>query len=112
MLIKRILYLSLLLGSLAASSISLAAELRGQLSGKLPNASIIVFCSGQQVGASTIDASGKYAVRGLPASRDCSFKVSSGNKRSAAIPFSTSRSVTVYSGKLLAHGQKIVVLRK
>lgn len=87
-----------------------AAELRGRLTG-MPNASVQVKCPGGG-GSATIAASGSYAVRGLPGGQNCDFIVSGDGANSVAIAFSTSQSVTIYSGKLAKRGTRIVVIRK
>ncbi len=110
MLNKGILYAFLSLGSLVVFSIAGAAELRGRLSG-IPDALVEVSCHGGG-GRSTVDKTGNYAVRGLPSSRDCSFTVSGGGAKSVSIPFSTTRSVTIYSGKLRRHNGRILVSRQ
>ncbi len=110
MLKKWIFCVFLSLASLAFFSAANAAELRGKLSG-VAGALVAVNCSGSK-GSAVIDQSGNYAVRGLPAGRDCLFTVSQGDAKSVSIPFSTARSVTVYSGILSRHGKRILVLRQ
>ena len=91
-----------------ASNIN-AAELRGRLKG-LPGATVAVNCIGDR-GSSTVSSDGSYAIRGLPSGRDCSFTVSEGGAKSVNIPFSTSRSVTIYNGRLRKHQNRILVIR-
>ena len=110
MLIPRTLGLILPLSFLILFSAVNAAELRGQLSG-IANASVKVNCPGGG-GSSTISSSGSYSVKDLPAGKNCSFSVSQGAAKSVNIPFSTARSVTVYSGQLRLRGNRILVLRQ
>lgn len=100
----------LTLVSLVFFSTAYAAELRGKLTG-MPNAKVQVSCPGGG-GSATIASSGGYAVRGLPGGQNCSFTVSGDGATSVAIAFSTSQSVTTYSGKLARRGSRIVVIRK
>jgi hypothetical protein len=95
---------------LSFTSITHAAELRGRLIG-ITGASVTVTCDGGDRSA-PIGNDGTYAVMGLPAGRTCSFIVSSGNARSAAIPFSTSRSVTIFNGQLRQQNDIILVIRQ
>ena len=111
MSIKRIIWVFLMPGFLALSSTLYAAELRGQFTG-VPEAVVRVDCPGGS-GSSAVGSTGNYAVRGLPSGQNCSFTVSGGGGvKSASIPFSTSRSVTIYSGKLRLYNGKILVIRQ
>lgn len=115
MLIKRNLRVFLALIAMMSLSVVSAAELRGQLSydsQQLNGPVVTVFCRGIQTGETAIGASGNYAVRGLPAGQDCSFQVSAMGAISKRIPFSTTRSVTIYSGKLRIRNDKILVLKQ
>ena len=87
-----------------------AAELRGRLIG-LPGATLAVNCTGGG-GSSTVSSDGSYAIMGLPSGQGCSFTVSEGGAISVNIPFSTSRSVTIYNGQLRKHGSRILVIRE
>lgn len=107
---KRIGCVFLTLAALAFCSSAYAAELRGRLTG-MPGAKVKVSCPGGG-GSATIASSGKYAVRGLPGGQNCNFTVSGDGAASVAIAFSTSQSVTLYSGKLAKRGSRIVVIRK
>ena len=92
-----------------------AAELRGQFtysSKNLTNPKISVWCNGEASGSFSLGSSGTYAVRGLPTGQDCSFRVMAGGIKSRSIPFSTTRSVTIYSGKLRKRNDKVLVLKK
>lgn len=102
--------ITLTLVTLALFSSAYAAELRGSLSG-MPNATLQVSCP-DGGGSAKIAASGRYAVRGLPGGQNCSFTVSRDGAVSIPIAFSTSQSVTTYSGKLVRHGERVIVIRK
>ena len=107
-------YLStfLFLISLSFTSIINAAELRGRFTG-FPGASVKVSCNSvSDVKSSPVRSDGTYAIKGLPSGKDCSFTVSKGDAKSVSIPFSTSRSVTIYNGQLRKHGSRILVIRK
>ena len=91
---------------LAIFSAVQAAELRGRLTG-IAGAILNVQCPGGS-GSASLNPDGSYVVTGLPAGKSCSFTVSSGNQRSVAVPFSTSRSVTIYNGELKQHQGRIL----
>lgn len=116
MTINTRLFTLLVLFSGLSPSLAGAAELRGQFvydATQVANPTVTVFCNGKDPsGSSQVAQSGNYAVRGLPAGQDCSFRVTSGGKSSRRIPFSTTRSVTIYSGKLRERSDKILVLKR
>lgn len=112
MSIRRSRYVVAALGILVLFSTVNAAELRGRLVG-VNGTSLTVICAGQNAGSAPIARSGNYAVRGLPAGKNCSFTVTDGSgSRSAAVPFSTTRSLTIYSGSLRAYGSVILITRQ
>jgi hypothetical protein len=87
-----------------------AAELRGRLTG-LSGASVTVKCKNFS-NSRSIGKNGTYAILGLPSGKDCSFTVSRKDAVSAPIPFSTSKSVTIYNGRLKQYKKRIIVIRK
>lgn len=95
---------------LLASSIAHAAELRGRLIG-IPGATVRVTCGGINRSA-PIGNDGSYAIVGLPTGRSCSFIVFSRNARSVPISFSTTRSVTIFNGRLRQQDKIILVIRQ
>lgn len=105
---KWFLSIFLLLISLAFTSSIYAAELRGRFAG-LSGVTVKVSCGGK---SSKVRSDGTYAIMGLPSGKDCSFVVSKGKAKSIPIPFSTSRSVTIYNGQLRKLGNRILVIRK
>jgi hypothetical protein len=111
MSIKRSGCVVLMLASLVFSSVIHAAELRGRFANG-SGATVRVSCSGGGGGAATVNDSGKYTVRGLPAGRNCNFVVSRGSASSVPIAFSTAQSITVYSGRLTVYGNRIVVVQQ
>lgn len=110
-MIKKGLYLLLLLFMLMAFfSVAHAAELRGRLTG-MPSATLNVQCPGGG-GSASLNPDGSYIVTGLPSRKSCSFTVSSGGQESVPVPFSTSRSVTIFNGQLKQHQGRILVIRQ
>lgn len=107
---KLLLYAFVFLIFLLVSSVAHAAELRGRFTG-IPGATIRVICN-------TFDRSvpirndGSYSIFGLPTAQSCSFIVSSGDASSVPIPFSTTRSVTIFNGQLKQRNEIILVIRQ
>lgn len=98
-----------LISLLFASNIN-ASELRGRLTG-LPGASVDVSCNGYD-DSLPLSNNGTYSIMGLPSGKNCSFTVSTEDAKSVKIPFSTSRSVTIYNGQVKKFGGRIVVIRE
>ncbi len=107
---KLLLYAFVFVIFLLVSSVAHAAELRGRLTG-ISGATIQVTCDGIPRPA-PIGNDGSYAIVGLPTGKSCSFIVSSGNASSAQIPFSTTRSVTIFNGRLKRQNEIILVIRQ
>ncbi len=87
-----------------------AADLRGKLTG-INGAKINVNCEGYTTSAN-ISSSGSYRVSNLPANKSCSFTVTVGNDSSTAIPFSSSKNVSVYNGSIKRFNNQILVVRQ
>lgn len=87
-----------------------AADLRGKLTG-INGAKINVNCEGYTASAN-ISASGSYRVSNLPANKSCSFTVTVGKNSSTAIPFSSSKNVSVYNGSIKRFNNQILVVRQ
>jgi hypothetical protein len=87
-----------------------AADLRGKLTG-INGATIHVICEGSSTSVK-VSSSGSYRVSNLPANKSCSFKVQVGSSISTAIPFSSSKNVSVYNGSIKKFNNKILVVRK
>lgn len=87
-----------------------AADLRGKLTG-INGAKIYVNCEGYTTSVN-ISVSGSYRVSNLPANKSCSFTVKVGNNSSIAIPFSSSKNVSVYNGSIKRFNKQILVVRQ
>jgi len=87
-----------------------AADLRGKLTG-ISGAKININCEGYTTSAN-ISASGSYRVSNLPANKSCSFTVMVGSHSSTAIPFSSSKNVSVFNGSIKKFNNQILVVRK
>jgi hypothetical protein len=87
-----------------------AADLRGKLTG-INGAKINVSCEGYKTSVN-IPSSGSYRVSNLPANKSCSFTIQVGNNSSTAIPFSSSKNVSVYNGSIKKFNNQILVVRK
>ena len=98
---------------LLVSSIVHAAELRGRLTG-ISGATIQVQCVNDPFNQSVpIGNDGSYAIFGLPTRKSCSFIVSLGNViKSVPISFSTTRSVTIFNGRLKQQNNIVLVIRQ
>lgn len=107
---KLLLYALAFVIFLLVSSVAHAAELRGRLTG-ISGTTIQVRCGDFHRSAPTGN-DGSYAIVGLPTGRTCSFIVTSGNASSVSIPFNTTRSVTIFNGRLRRQNEIILVIRR
>lgn len=108
---KLFLYAFVFVIFLLVSSVAHASELRGRLAGGISGATIRATCDNITRPA-PIGNDGSYAIVGLPKGKSCSFIVSSGNASSAPISFSTTRSVTIFNGRLKRQNKIILVIRQ
>ena len=87
-----------------------AADLRGKLTG-INGARINVNCEGYKTSAN-ISSSGSYRISNLPANKSCTFSVQVGSDSSAAIPFSSSKNVSVFNGSIKRFNDQILVVQQ
>jgi len=94
-----------------------AAEIRGKFSAYqdsgIPAGTKINVTCGNFNKPGTLRPNGSYSIRGLPASRGCSYQVKyADGAKSAEIPFNSGNGVVRINGKLRKHGNTMIIISK